>query len=79
MKNVHGLVFTIILFSYYFHFHCFIFHDILRFNTAQKMKFFIKDLFGKCPNLQETAYLVTFIEEIHNGKLHFLCSVSSIC
>ena len=35
------------------------------------MKFFIKDFFGKCPNLQETAYLVTFIEEIHNEKLHF--------
>ena len=27
------------------------------------------------PNPQETAYLVTFIEEILNGKLHFLCSV----
>ena len=29
--------------------------------TAQKMKFSIKDL-------------VTFTEEIPNGKLHFLCS-----
>ena len=28
------------------------------------------------PNLQETADLVTFIEEILNGKLHFLCSVT---
>ena len=28
------------------------------------------------PNLQETADLVTFTEEILNGKLHFLCSVS---
>ena len=27
-------------------------------------------------NLQETAYLVTFAEEILNGKLHFLCSVN---
>ena len=27
------------------------------------------------PNPQETAYLVTFTEEILNGKLHLLCSV----
>ena len=27
------------------------------------------------PNPQETADLVTFTEEIINGKLHFLCSV----
>ena len=27
------------------------------------------------PNSQETADLVTFTEEILNGKLHFLCSV----
>ena len=27
-------------------------------------------------NLQETADLVTFTEEILNGKLYFLCSVS---
>ena len=33
--------------------------------TAQKMKFSIK----------ETADLVTFTEEIINGKTHFLCSV----
>ena len=26
------------------------------------------------PNPQETADLVTFNEEIHNGKLHILCS-----
>ena len=26
-----------------------------------------------CTNPQETADLVTFIEEILNGKLHFLC------
>ena len=26
------------------------------------------------PNLQETADLVTFTEEILNGKFHFLCS-----
>ena len=28
------------------------------------------------PNLQETTNLVTFTEEIVNGKLHFLCSVT---
>ena len=33
--------------------------------TTQKMQ----------PNLEETADLVTFTEEIFNGKLHFLCSV----
>ena len=27
------------------------------------------------PNPQETVDLVTFTEEIFNGKLHFLCSV----
>ena len=27
-------------------------------------------------NPQETGYLVTFIEEVHNRKLHFLCSDS---
>ena len=26
------------------------------------------------PNPQETANLVTFTEEIFNGKLHFMCS-----
>ena len=30
------------------------------------------------PNSQETADLVSFTEEILNGKLHFLCSVSLI-
>ena len=34
--------------------------------TAQKIKFSIKDFV-------ETADLVTFTEEILNGKLHFLC------
>ena len=27
------------------------------------------------PNLEKTADLVTFTEEIFNGKLHFLCSI----
>ena len=30
------------------------------------------------PNSQKTADLVTFTEEILNGKLHFLCSVDYI-
>ena len=39
-------------------------------DIAQKMKFSIKDFFSKCDQ-----DLVTFTEEILNGKLHFLCSV----
>ena len=31
------------------------------------------------PNLQKTVDLVTFTEEILNGKLHFLCSVILTC
>ena len=33
------------------------------------MKFSSKDFFSKCDQI-----LVTFTEEILNGKLHFLCS-----
>ena len=36
------------------------------------MKFSIKDLFSK---YEKTVDLVTFIEEILNGKFHFMCSV----
>ena len=46
-------------------------------NTAQKMKFSIKDFFSKCDQIRsflETAHLVIFTEEILNEKLHFLCS-----
>ena len=40
------------------------------------MKFSIKDFFSKCdPSPQFPADLVTFTEDILNGKLHFLCSV----
>ena len=45
-------------------------------STAQKMEFSIKVFFSKCD--QFLADLVTFTEEILNGKLHFLCSVGSI-
>ena len=38
-------------------------------NTAEKIKFSI----SKCD--QHSADLVTFTEEILEGKLHFLCSV----
>ena len=40
------------------------------------MRFSIKDFFSKCdrPNLQIPTDLVTFTEEILNGKLHFLGS-----
>ena len=30
------------------------------------------------PNPQETADLITFTEEIFNGKLHFLCTVLNV-
>ena len=46
--------------------------------TAQKMKFSIEDFFSKCDQirsfLQFPADLVTFTEEILNGKPYFLCS-----
>ena len=49
-------------------------------NTAQKLKFSIKDFFSKCDQIrrkpQKTANLVTFTEAIVNGKLDFLCSVN---
>ena len=41
--------------------------ELFSANTAQKMKFSIKDFF--------TTGLVTFTEEILNGKLLFFCAV----
>ena len=41
------------------------------------LPFLYKDV-THCTKLQETADLVTLTEEILNGKLHFLCSDSSI-
>ena len=38
-------------------------------HTSQKIKFSIKNF------LKKTADLVTFAEEILNGKLHLLCSL----
>ena len=46
---------------------CSISYVLFNVLTAQKMKF------SQFP--QETEYLVTFTEEILNGKLHFLCNV----
>ena len=43
-------------------------------DTAQKMKVLINDFFSKCDQI---ADLVTFTEEILNGKLNFLYSVMS--
>ena len=44
-------------------------------NTAQKMKFSIKDFFIKCEQIRKNpADFVTFPERILNGKLHFLYS-----
>ena len=41
------------------------------------MNFSIKDLFSKCDQIRSfpPADLVTFTEEILNGKLHFFCAV----
>ena len=45
--------------------------------TAQKMKFSIKDFFGICDRITD---LVTFTEEVFNGKLHFFAQCfSGIC
>ena len=43
-------------------------------DTAQKMKFFIKDFFNKCDRIRSFLDLDAFTEEILNGKLHF-CAV----
>ena len=48
-------------------------------DTAQKMMFSIKDSSVNVNKSEETADLVTFTEEILNGKLHFLCSVGTYC
>ena len=42
------------------------------------MKFFIKDFFSKCDQTVVFGDLVTFTEEILNGKLRFLCSAFEV-
>ena len=44
-------------------------------SNAQKIKFFIKNFFSNVTNPKFPAGLVSFTEEIFNGKLHFLSSV----
>ena len=46
-------------------------------NTAQKIKFSIKDFFSKPADLVTfTGHIIwSRIEEILNGKFHFLCSI----
>ena len=43
-------------------------------NTAQKMKFSIENFFSKYDQIYRPADLVTFTQEILNGKFHFLYS-----
>ena len=43
--------------------------------AAQKMKFSVKEFLSKLGQIRKFLVdLVTFTEEILNGKLHFLCS-----
>ena len=49
--------------------------ELIRKATAQKMKFSIKDFFSKCDQIhRKLGGLVTFTEEILNGKLLILCN-----
>ena len=50
---------------------CSITTSLVKIVTAQKMKFSFQDFFRKC---HQTAVLITFTEDILNGKLHFLRS-----
>ena len=45
-------------------------------NTAQKMKFSIKDFFSKCEQIRKKLWIFTFTKEIFDGKLEFKCSAS---
>ena len=46
-------------------------------DTAQKIKFSIKDFFSKCDQIRRILKKSSITEEILNGKLHFFCSESS--
>ena len=53
-------------------------HLLLKKNQTKeklhkKMKFSINDFFSKCDQIRMKR-MITFTEEIFNGKLHFLCS-----
>ena len=47
-------------------------------STAQKMKFSIKDFFSKFDQIRRKLDLVSFTQEILNGKLHFLCNIGNL-
>ena len=56
--------------KYYYSTNCLLYWNV----TTQKMKFSTKDFFSKCDQIcrkLETADLVTFTEDILNGKIHF--------
>ena len=44
----------------------------------KKKRIFIKDFSSKCDQIRRPVNLVTFTEEILNGKLYFLCSEFSL-
>ena len=46
-------------------------------STSQRMKLSIKNFFSKFDQIRRPGDLVTFTEEILNGKLHFLGSHSA--
>ena len=50
--------------------------ELLKLDTAQKVKFSIQDFISKCDQIR-TADLDTFTEEVLNRKLHLLCSENS--
>ena len=50
--------------------------DILDINTAQNIKFSIKDFFSNCDQIRSFMRNWSYLlKEILYGKLHFLCSV----
>ena len=52
--------------------------ELIGYN-AQKAEFSIYIFSQMRPDLQESADLLRFAEEILNGKLHILCSDSFVC
>ena len=54
------------------------FLSLMQTTLHKKMKFSIKNFLVNETNPHETAGLVTFPEEILNGKLHYMCSESAI-
>ena len=50
-------------------------NGVIKVDTEQKLKFSIKYFFSRYDQIRNFCDLVTFTEEILNGKLHFLYSV----